>query len=106
MKARLMIAAALAAMTLHAGVPSPSEENTIIVYFENCIAPKDQFAASTLAAHMLAGAGVRLVWRTDKPSDLGLMWGKHHVNTGKYTAKAWAVPDQAGLRLDGSPTMR
>jgi hypothetical protein len=74
MKARPMIAAALAAMTLHAGVPSPSEENTIIVYFENCIAPKDQFAASNLAAHMLGGAGVRLVWRTDKPSDLGLMW--------------------------------
>lgn len=67
MKTTLMIAAA-AVMTLQARQIESAEEKTVIVYFENCLAPKEEFLAKKLTNQMLASAGVRILWRAGVPS--------------------------------------
>ena len=66
----LMMMAAV--MTLQAGQTEQRDEKTVVVYFENSLAPKEQFSAQKLAEQMFATAGVRIVWRVGSPSDAKL----------------------------------
>ena len=68
MRNRALMAMA-AVMTLQAGQAESKDQKTIMVYFENSLAPKDQFAAQKLAEQMFATAGVRVEWRVGPPSE-------------------------------------
>lgn len=67
MRTRLMIAA-VTAMTLQARQMEVAGEKTVTIYFENRLAPKDDFAAKKQVEQMFATAGVRIVWRDGAPS--------------------------------------
>ena len=43
------------------------------MYFENSLAPKEQFGAQKLAEQMFATAGVRVAWRVGTPSEAKLV---------------------------------
>jgi hypothetical protein len=61
--------AMVAVMRLQAGQAERKEQKTIVVYFENSLAPKEQFASQKVAEQMLATAGVRIEWRVGTPSE-------------------------------------
>ena len=65
---RLTLMATVAAMALQAGQIEGPDAKSLIVYFENSVAPKDEFLAKNLADKMFAPAGVRIVWRVGSPS--------------------------------------
>ena len=67
MKTELMMAAVMV-VTLQARQVEFAEEKTVIVYFENSLAPKEEFLARDLADKMFATAGVRIVWSVGSPS--------------------------------------
>ena len=66
MKARLMIAA-VTAITLQARSMEAGDD-TLTIYVENRLAPKDDFAARRQVEQMFVTAGVRIVWRDGAPS--------------------------------------
>jgi hypothetical protein len=68
MRNRALMAMA-AVMALQAGQAERKDQKTIVVYFENALAPKDQFAAEKFAEQMFATAGVRVEWRVGAPSE-------------------------------------
>ena len=67
MKARLVIAA-VTAMTLQLPTMGAADVQTVTIYVENRLAPKDDFAARRQVQQMFATAGVRIVWRDGAPS--------------------------------------
>ena len=73
MRNRALIAIAAAVMTLRAGPVERKEQKTVVVYFENSLAPKEQFGAQKLAEQMFATAGIRVAWRIGAPSEANLV---------------------------------
>lgn len=59
-------------MTLPAGQAESKDQKRIVVYFENSLAPKEQFASQKLAEQMFATAGVSVVWRVGTPPEAEL----------------------------------
>ena len=99
MKTRLMIAAA-AVMALQARQTMSMGENTVIVYFENALAPRDDFAAKGQVERMFASAGVQIVWRNGTPSadviagerSIVVRFVLHTPDTDHPGALAFALP--------------
>ena len=96
MKTKLMMAAAMV-VTLQARQIEHAVDQMVVVYFENSLAPTDEFMATNLADKMFAKAGVRIVWRAGAPSAQKIAEERPVVirfatNTAAPGALAFAAP--------------
>lgn len=73
MRNRALIAIVATVTTLGAEQAQRKDEKTVVVYFENSLAPKEQFGVQKLAEQMFATAGVRVRWRVGTPSEAKLV---------------------------------